>query len=94
MEPSITWQQYIILVFEETRMRSIIDCGGRICRSDGLCPRVNLKGIFQDLNLNTKPFLLCDNRSAILMSKSNENSKRSKHIDIKNHLLGHLRFDF
>lgn len=40
-----------------------------------------------NFSMNNKVTLFCDNKSSILMSKSNENSKRAKHIDIKNHFL-------
>ena len=51
---------------------------------------VNLKGLLNDLNIQNNTILYCDNKSSILMSKSNENSKRAKHIDIKNHFLRDL----
>lgn len=51
---------------------------------------INLKGIINEFNLTAEATLLCDNQSAILMSKTQENLKRSKHIDIKFHFLKHL----
>lgn len=51
---------------------------------------VNLKGILNDFKLCKNVILYCDNKSSTLMSKSNENSKRAKHIDIKNHYLRDL----
>lgn len=51
---------------------------------------VNLKGILSDFRLDNKTILYCDNRSSILMAKSNENSKRAKHIDIKAHFIKEL----
>lgn len=51
---------------------------------------INLKGLLNDLKVNNNTILYCDNKSSILMSKSNENSKRAKHIDIKIHFLRDL----
>lgn len=51
---------------------------------------MNIKGLASDFDINCKPLLLCDNQSAISMSKTFENSKRVKHIDIRNHFLRNL----
>lgn len=48
---------------------------------------VNLKGLSKHLNNNCDALLLVDNIGAISMSKSYENSKRTKHIDIRAHFL-------
>ena len=51
---------------------------------------INLKGVLQDFKLDTEVVLYCDNKSAILMSKSHDNSKKAKHIDIKSHYLKNM----
>lgn len=51
---------------------------------------VNIKGVVSDFEVNCEPVPYCDNKSAILMSKSFEKSKRGKHIDIRNHFLKDL----
>lgn len=51
---------------------------------------MNLKGILKDFNISHDTVLFCDNKSSIMLSKSNQNSKRSKHIDIKHHYLKDL----
>lgn len=51
---------------------------------------INLKGITSEFYVNVNAFLICDNKSAILMSKSRENLKKSKHIDIKYHFIKDL----
>ncbi|XP_072380684.1 uncharacterized protein [Diabrotica undecimpunctata] len=51
---------------------------------------INVKGILGNFNVIVKKILYCDNKSTILMSNSNENSKRAKHIDIKNYFLKDL----
>ncbi|KAJ8736960.1 hypothetical protein PYW07_000231 [Mythimna separata] len=48
---------------------------------------VNLKGLSQHLKYKNDAILLVDNIGAISMSKSYENSKRTKHIDIRAHFL-------
>ena len=50
---------------------------------------VYLKGIAEDMDNGGKesPIIYIDNRGAIDLSKSYENSKRSKHIDIKYHFI-------
>ncbi|CAH0731214.1 unnamed protein product, partial [Brenthis ino] len=48
---------------------------------------VNLKGLSQHLKFKNDAILLVDNIGAISMSKSYENSKRTKHIDIRAHFL-------
>lgn len=51
---------------------------------------INLRGILNEFKLCETVLLYCDNKSSILMAKSNQNSKRAKHIDIKNHYLKDL----
>lgn len=51
---------------------------------------VNIKGILENFKAKNNTILYCDNKSSILMSKSNENSKRAKHIDIKYYYLKDL----
>ncbi|RVE40949.1 hypothetical protein evm_014401 [Chilo suppressalis] len=51
---------------------------------------LNLKGVAQNLGENIQPKLLVDNRGAIYISKSYENSKRTKHIDIGYNHIKHL----
>lgn len=48
---------------------------------------IHLKGVLNDFQLRNETVLFCDNKSSIMMSKNNENSKRTKHIDIKHHYL-------
>lgn len=54
---------------------------------------VNLKGVLLDFQINSVDILYCDNKSSISMSKCSENSKRAKHIDIRNHYLKDLVFE-
>lgn len=51
---------------------------------------VNIKGILHDFTVSNETILFCDNKSSILMLKSNENSKRAKHIDIKKQFIKDL----
>lgn len=51
---------------------------------------INLQGIAASLHNLREGVLLVDNRSAICMAKSYENSKRTKHIDIKAHFIKDL----
>lgn len=52
---------------------------------------LNIKGIAKHLQCSGKVnTLLVDNQSAICMSKSYENSKRTKHVDIKYHFLKYI----
>lgn len=52
---------------------------------------VYLKGILSDFNVtNNKNVLLVDNVGTICMAKNYENSKRTKHIDIKFHFIKDL----
>lgn len=53
---------------------------------------LSIKGIVEDLDANftENSVLLVDNQGAIELTKSYENSKRSKHIDIRYHFLKDL----
>lgn len=51
---------------------------------------MNIKGVLSDFNITARAILYCDNMSAIQISRNNENSKRTKHIDIKVHYLQDL----
>ena len=51
---------------------------------------INIKGLLHGFKVKNETILFCDNKSSIIMTKSNENSKRAKHIDIKNHFLKDL----
>lgn len=51
---------------------------------------VCLKGLLQDFNCPSNSMLFVDNQSAIKLMESNENGKRSKHIDIKYHFIKDL----
>lgn len=51
---------------------------------------VNLRGMLEEFELNTNSVLYCDNRSTVSIIKTNENSKRVKHIDIRNHFIKDL----
>lgn len=51
---------------------------------------VYLKGLLQNFNCPPDAVLYVDNQSAIKLIESNENSKRSKHIDIKYHYIKDL----
>lgn len=51
---------------------------------------IYIKGLVQDFNCPSNSILLVDNQSAIKLMESNENSKRSKHIDIKYHFIKDL----
>lgn len=51
---------------------------------------LNLKGIAKHLKMNAVAKLLVDNKGAIHMTKSFENSKRTKHIDIRVHFIKDL----
>ncbi|KAG7302945.1 hypothetical protein JYU34_012939 [Plutella xylostella] len=48
---------------------------------------IYLKGISANFNMDIDAYLLVDNQSAIRMIECNENSKRTKHIDIKFHFV-------
>lgn len=48
---------------------------------------INLKGILEDMHMDSTSVLFCDNIGSLQMIKSNENSKRAKHIDIKFHFI-------
>lgn len=58
------------------------------------CDLLNIKGLCKDFNLRdsaeTKYVLYMDNKSAIEMTKTFENSKRAKHIDIRLHFIKDL----
>ncbi|XP_072377937.1 uncharacterized protein [Diabrotica undecimpunctata] len=51
---------------------------------------IYLKGISSDFNVQGKSKLFIDNLSTIAMCQSFENSKRAKHIDIKEHYIKDL----
>ena len=51
---------------------------------------VNLRGVINEFSVNSDCILYIDNKSTILMSKTYENSKRMKHIDIRHHFLKDL----
>ncbi|XP_037870990.1 uncharacterized protein LOC119629381 [Bombyx mori] len=51
---------------------------------------VNLKGICKHLGCDVNAVLFVDNKSAISMAKNYENSKRTKHIDIRFHYIKDL----
>lgn len=51
---------------------------------------INVKGVLSEFGINECAKLYCDNKSAILISTNYENTKRSKHIDIKYHYLKDL----
>lgn len=51
---------------------------------------VNLKGISEHMKCTGRTKLLVDNQGAICMTKSYENSKRTKHIDIRFHYIKDL----
>lgn len=51
---------------------------------------VYLKGVLCDFGYECKLTLFMDNKGAICLAKSNENSKRSKHIDIRMHYIKDL----
>ena len=48
---------------------------------------INLKGIISHFNMDETAVLFMDNQGSISMTKSYENSKRGKHIDIKEHFI-------
>ena len=48
---------------------------------------ISLKGVMMDFNLIGQVTLYMDNQGSISLAKSYENSKRSKHIDIKQHFI-------
>lgn len=61
-----------------------------VARAVAVSELIYLKGILTDLTLSQVTImthLLIDNQSAIQMIESFENSKRSKHIDIKAHFI-------
>lgn len=48
---------------------------------------INLRGIAQDFGINERTSLRMDNQGAISMVNSYENSKRGKHIEMKEHFI-------
>lgn len=48
---------------------------------------INIQGLCNDLKVSVKSVLYMDNKSAIDISHSFENSKRTKHIDIRFHFI-------
>lgn len=64
-----------------------------IAGATSACDLLYMKGLYQDISgpeCEVKCVLLIDNKGAIQLSKSLENSKRTKHIDIKFHFLKDL----
>lgn len=64
-----------------------------IAGATSACDLLYIKGLYYDFNTpdsDIKCVLYMDNKGAIQLSKSFENSKRAKHIDIRNHFLKDL----
>lgn len=64
-----------------------------IAGATSACDLLHIKGLYHDFNTpdsDIKCILYMDNKGAIQLSKSFENSKRAKHIDIRNHFLKDL----
>lgn len=56
--------------------------------AQAVCELINLKGVLSDLSsMNISCKLMIDNQSTLRLIESYENSKRSKHIDIKAHYI-------
>lgn len=61
-----------------------------IAAATSVCDLINIQGLSKDFNEDIKGILYVDNRGAIDMTQSFENSKRTKHIDIRYHFIKDL----
>lgn len=61
-----------------------------IAAATSVCDMINIKGLCYDFKQKVDSILYVDNRGAIDMTNSYENSKRTKHIDTRYHFIKDL----